>query len=108
MAEPEHSKIGPLEEIGPDILDTAPDAYTAKWSAESRHVALFYRAARHILAMRLYRVENRRAYPVVGPALLNAAVIRQAKVADVTDPIAGSTQLTWLDDRFHETAQSEL
>ena len=40
-------KIGPLEEIT-DPLDTAADAYAAKWSPDSTKVAVTYRAERHI------------------------------------------------------------
>jgi hypothetical protein len=60
MAEPGHRVIGPLEEVK-DVLDTGPAAFTAEWSADSRHVALLYRSDRHITAMNLYRIEHGRA-----------------------------------------------
>lgn len=71
FAEPEHKRIGPLEEVD-RILDTAPDAYSAIWSADSRHVALLYRSDRHIRALTLYRIERRRAFIVTGPTVLEA------------------------------------
>src|ERR1700676_3081596 len=54
-------KIGPLEEIT-DPLDTAADAYAAKWSPYSTKVAVTYRAERHIAVTIVYRIANRRAY----------------------------------------------
>ena len=59
-------KIGPLEEIT-DPLDTAADAYVAKWSADSSKVAITYRADRHVAVTIIYRIANRRAYRVSGP-----------------------------------------
>jgi hypothetical protein len=59
-------KIGPLEEIR-DPLDTAADAYVAKWSPDSSKVALNYRADRHVAVTIVYRIANRRAYLVSGP-----------------------------------------
>jgi hypothetical protein len=59
-------KIGPLEEIK-DPLDTAADAYAAKWSADSGQVAITYRADRHVAVTIVYRIANRRAYLVSGP-----------------------------------------
>ena len=59
-------KIGPLEEIK-DPLDTAADAYVAKWSPDSGKVALKYRADRHVAVTIVYRIANRRAYLVSGP-----------------------------------------
>jgi hypothetical protein len=57
MAEPAHAKLAKLARIGPDdVLDTAPDAFHAQWSADSRHVAILFRSERHILALRLYEV----------------------------------------------------
>jgi hypothetical protein len=57
---------GPLEEIK-DPLDTAPDAYLAKWSPDSSKVALNYRAGRRVAVTIVYRIANRRAYLVSGP-----------------------------------------
>jgi hypothetical protein len=96
MGEPGHKKIGLLEEIGPEILDTGAAAYRAVWSTDSRHVAVFYRVDRHDLRMVLYRIENRRAYPVVGPTLLAAAMGGAGKLPDNVEETANSSSLTWL------------
>jgi hypothetical protein len=93
MAEPGHRVIGPLEEVK-DILDTGPTAYTAEWSADSRHVALLYRSDRHITAMNLYRIEHGRAYPISGPTPLPAIVGRFA-LPDL-DVRSRSFELKWL------------
>ena len=60
-------RIGPLEEIK-DPLDTAADAYLAKWSPDSSRVAISYRADRHVMVTIVYRIANRRAYLVSGPS----------------------------------------
>jgi hypothetical protein len=62
-------KIGPLEEIR-DPLDTAAEGYFAKWSPDSRRVAIIYRGDRHILVKIVYRIANRRAYLIGGPRLI--------------------------------------
>jgi len=86
MAEPGHHRIGPLEEIR-DILDTAPEAYTALWSSDSRHVAISFRSDRHVEALMMYAIRNHRAYPLTGP-LPSAAVTHgtvKAGTASVSD-----------------------
>jgi hypothetical protein len=70
-----HTKklIGQLEEVATD-LDSAPDAYHAHWAPDSKHVGITSRADRHWAHNVIYRVENRRAYPVKTPELLCHAV----------------------------------
>jgi len=58
--------IGPLEEIK-DTLDTGADAFNARWSADSRQVAISYRVDRHAMMTIRYRIENRRAHRISGP-----------------------------------------
>jgi hypothetical protein len=63
MAEPAHKIIAKLEAIGTDaILDSAPDAFHAEWSADSRHVAVLFRSDRHVCrpagATRAERIER--------------------------------------------------
>jgi hypothetical protein len=94
MAEPGHRKIGPLEEIGPDILDTGADAYHAAWSADSRHVAVHYRLERHKVTMVLYRIEHGRAYSIAGPSLLRAVLKRET--SDDEEERSDIIELTWL------------
>lgn len=66
MAEPGHKKIGPLEEVEGSVY-SAPRTYTARWSPDSRHVAIEYTAMRHIQDLKLYRLQGRRATLVQGP-----------------------------------------
>jgi hypothetical protein len=58
--------IGPLEEIV-ETLDTGADAFNARWSGDSRQVAISYRADRHVMMTIRYRIENSRAYRISGP-----------------------------------------
>jgi hypothetical protein len=60
-------KIGPLEEIK-DTLDTGADAFYAKWSANSKEVAIRYRIDRHEALEVRYRIGNGRAYLIKGPS----------------------------------------
>ena len=65
--------IGQLEEVATG-LDSAPDAYHAHWAPDSKHVGITSRADRHWADNAIYRIENRRAYPVKTPELLCHAV----------------------------------
>jgi len=70
MAEPAHRKIAALDDINSsNNLDTGPDAYHAVWSADSRHVGVYFRTDRHAMQLNLYHVENRRAHLISGPSL---------------------------------------
>jgi len=116
MAEPGHKRIGPLEEVGPDVLDTGPDAYRAVWSADSRHVALLYRVDRHVMAVRLYRIESRRAYPIVGDTLFHAVTHLDEQSSDDQEIRFLSTELSWSgpttftlkERRFIRTSKHEI
>ena len=94
MAEPDHWKIGPLEEIK-DILDTGPEAYTAQWSADLSFAAISYRSDRHIRAINIYRIGARRAYPLDGPLPREAAGIRTDEASGI-ELRSSSLELTWL------------
>ena len=65
--------IGQLEEVATG-LDSAPDAFHAHWAPDSKHVGITSRADRHWADNAIYRIENRRAYPVKTPKLLYQAV----------------------------------
>jgi len=65
--------IGQLEEVATG-LDSAPDAYHAHWAPDSKHVGITSRADRPWAINAIYRIENRRAYPVKTPELLCHAV----------------------------------
>jgi len=73
MDAPTKKIIGKLEKVATD-LDTAPDAYYAHWSPDSKHVAISSRSDRHMLENVIYRIENRRAYLVETPELRCRAV----------------------------------
>ena len=73
MDAPTKKIIGRLEEVATD-LDTAPDAYRAVWSPDSKHVGISSRSDRHMLENVIYRIENRRAYLVSTPELRCHAV----------------------------------
>jgi hypothetical protein len=98
-----YRRIGPLEEVNDAGLDTAPEAFHARWSPDSRHVALSYRTDRHVNALRIYRIEHRRAFPVSGPGLL-ATVAPDFRLEDL-DVTAHYRELEWLSPtrfRLHE------
>ena len=65
--------IGKLEEVATG-LDSAPEAFHAHWAPDSKHVGITSRADRHWADNVIYRIENRRAYPVEIPELLCHAV----------------------------------
>lgn len=56
-------RIGQLEEVSTG-LDSAPDAYHAHCSPDSKHVGITSRGDRHWAPNIIYRIENRRAYLV--------------------------------------------
>jgi hypothetical protein len=51
----------------PFTLDTGAEAFYAKWSADSREVAIRYRIDRREARMVRYRIENGRAKLLSGP-----------------------------------------
>jgi hypothetical protein len=70
MAEPGHRRLAVLDNISHENnLDTAPGAYYAKWSPDSRHVAVSFRSERHILTLNIYAVEGSRARLIDTPDL---------------------------------------
>ncbi|HST29525.1 MAG TPA: hypothetical protein VLK27_01655 [Chthoniobacterales bacterium] len=73
MDAPTKKIIGKLEEVATD-LDTAPDAYYAHWSPDSKHVGISSRSDRHMLENVIYRIEGRRAFLVQAPELRCHAV----------------------------------
>ena len=107
MAEPAHTKIAPLDDIrSGNTLDTAPQAYRAAWSADSRHVAVSFRSNRHVLETNLYRIQNRGAHLISGPALFVAATDRSTRLLGDDMRVKG-TAITWSSPtRFTLTEQS--
>ena len=95
MAEPAHTKIAPLDDIrSGNILDTAPQAYRAAWSPDSRHVAVSFRSDRHVLETNLYAIRNRRAHLIGGPTLFMAATDRPTRLLG-DDMREKGTSITW-------------
>jgi hypothetical protein len=83
MGEPAHRRIAALADIGSNNnLDTGPEAYHAFWSADSRHVAVWFRSGRHVAELNLYSIEGRRAHPVTGLSLFNEASGRDVGRSD--------------------------
>jgi hypothetical protein len=64
-------RIGPLEEIK-ETLDTGPDAFYARWSADSSQVAIRYRVDRHSAMEVRYRIANQSAHLISGPSKVAA------------------------------------
>jgi hypothetical protein len=108
MAEPTHTIIRRLPGVGGDnILDTAPDAFQARWSTDSQHVAVLFRFDRHILGMELYAIRDGRAQAVGGPILIDQV----AGKATAQDYRLGSsvTTFSWLSaTRFALTERDVL
>ena len=100
MAEPAHRKIAALDDISSNNnLDTGPAAYHARWSADSRHVAVSFRSDRHALQLNLYQIENRRAHLVSGPSLFRDVTSRD--VDRHVNLRTSTSEITWTGpDRF--------
>jgi len=59
--------LGPLEEIV-ETLDTGANAFSAKWSTDSKEVIIIYRVDRHApLKAVTYTIADRRARCIKGP-----------------------------------------
>jgi hypothetical protein len=83
MAEPAHRKIMLLDDISSkNNLDTGPDAYHGRWSADSRHVAVGFRFDRHQVQLNIYNIENRRARLVGGKSLYKEVTSRNIAADD--------------------------
>jgi len=88
-------KIGPLTEIE-FRLDSAPEAFHAEWSPDSKHVAVTYRGDRHLMVMVVYRIENQRAYHVEIPSLFDTALPKfDREHYEMTDTSRGDVGLKW-------------
>ena len=72
--------IGQLEEVATG-LDSAPDAYRAHWSPDSKHVGISSRSDRHWMPNVIYRIENRRAFLVETPELRCHAIPKFCELA---------------------------
>ncbi|MDA9506545.1 hypothetical protein XI09_18295 [Bradyrhizobium sp. CCBAU 11386] len=105
MAEPGHRRLAVLDDISSDnILDTAPDAFHAAWSQDSRHVAVSFRSERHIVTLNLYAIDGRRARLVDAPDLFRDVTGRSIDRKTDGDMRTSVPALTWqAPRRFHLT-----
>ena len=103
MAEPAHRKLMALDKVNDDnILDTAPDAFHAAWSADSRYVAVSFRSERHIVTLNIYAIDGGRAKLLDGPDLFRNATGRTVDRANDGDMRTSVPALTWqAPRRFH-------
>lgn len=85
-------RVGALEEIVE--LDTAADAFTAKWAVDSHAVAIQYRLDRHVFGAQAYTLANNRAYPITGPSLVEQ-VTGKTLEALRANPMIEATEWTW-------------
>ena len=104
MTEPAHRKLTALDEIGDaNNLDTAPMAYHAMWSDNSRRVAVKFRSNRRVVQLNLYAIENRRARLIAGPNLFRQATGRDV-VVEQDDLRSSFPEIAWTGpDRFRLT-----
>jgi hypothetical protein len=90
MAEPAHRKLATLG-IGPgNSFDSGPDSYIARWSPDSRYVALTWRVGRHELGLMIYAVGQRReksirARLVRGPGDVLLVVVKDKAAREAAD-----------------------
>jgi len=97
MAEPAHEKIASLGSIDSHaVLDGAASAFSARWSPDSRHVALMLRTARHDMTMQLFEIRDRRLHRLDGPTLFRAVAQDIPESSSDYFPMASITELTWL------------
>ncbi|WP_426612976.1 hypothetical protein [Bradyrhizobium sp. McL0616] len=105
MAEPGHRRVMTLDNVNDDnILDSAPDAFHAAWSADSHYVAVTFRSERHIVTLNLYAIEGGRARLVDPPDLFRDVTGRTVDRVNDGDMRTSVPALTWLAPRrFHLT-----
>ncbi|SFJ99591.1 hypothetical protein [Bradyrhizobium sp. cf659] len=105
MAEPGHRRLAVLDDVSSDnILDTAPDAFHAAWSQDSRTVAVSFRSERHIVTLNLYAIDGRRARLVDAPDLFRDVTGRSIDRKTDGDMRTSVPALTWqAPRRFHLT-----
>lgn len=105
MAEPGHRRLMTLDNVNDDnILDSAPDAFHAAWSSDSRYVAVSFRSERHIVTLNLYAIDGNRAKPIDAPDLFRQASGRTVDVKEDGDMRTSVPALTWRSPRrFHLT-----
>jgi hypothetical protein len=105
MAEPGHRKLMTLDNVNDDnILDSAPDAFHAAWSADSRTVAVSFRSERHIVTLNIYTVDGTKAKLLDGPDLFRDVTGINVGSANDLDMRSSVPDFTWVTPRrFHLT-----
>jgi hypothetical protein len=105
MAEPGHRKLMTLDSVNDDnILDSAPDAFHAAWSSDSRTVAVSFRSERHIVTLNIYAIDGARAKLLDGPDLFRDITGINVGTANDIDVRSSVPDLTWAAPRrFHLT-----
>jgi hypothetical protein len=94
IAEPAHRRIVALEGVSDEnILDSAPEAFHAFWSSDSRYVGVAHRYDRHEVALDLYRIDGRRAHLIASPNLFKEVTSRG--VTDDDDLRVNSANVEW-------------
>ncbi|KRQ13260.1 hypothetical protein [Bradyrhizobium manausense] len=105
MAEPAHRKLMTLPNVKDDnILDSAPDAFHAAWSADSRFVAVSFRSERHVVTLNIYDINGTRAKLLDGPDLFRDVTGRSVGRDHDLDVRSSVPDFTWAAPRrFHLT-----
>lgn len=105
MAEPDHRKLMTLDNVNDDnILDSAPDAFHAAWSADSRVVAVSFRSERHVVTLNIYAVDGTRAKRLDSPDMFRDVTGRTIDSPNDIDVRSSVPEFTWFAPRrFHLT-----
>lgn len=116
-AEPSHKRLGVFPVVGERNLDTAPDAFVAQWSSNSRYVALYFRQDRRQRETFLFKVRGGRVRATARPDLLKAAQGKtpQDLGADIYVNSSFSevtwltpTRFTWTEARVFRSSSASL
>jgi hypothetical protein len=109
MAEPDHRRLATLDDISSDNnLDTAPDAYHAAWSPDSRYVAVSFRSDRHIVTLNLYAIEGGRARLIDVPNLFRQMTDRTVERKTDGDMRTFVPVMEWLGPRHFRLKEYRL
>jgi hypothetical protein len=97
MVEPQHRPLAPLPSIdSKSILDSGPSAFYARWAPDSGHVAVMFRADRHIQIMVLYVLREGPPHQLKGPTLFGALTKGMPESSDDYAIRSSASELTWL------------
>ena len=109
MAEPEHRPLAPLPSIdSKSILDSGPTAFYARWAPDSGHVAIMFRADRHILIMVLYALRDGLPHQLKGPTLFGAVTKSMPELSEDYAIRSSMSELTWLGPKTFKLKERRL